>query len=144
MRAEEALPSRGFYLAWIAHELAQYGAEEEAVYLAADGDPARILVATDLGVLELTAQRHGSYARSEYESMRGRLHPWRDLTDMTLETETEGPSQDALRGHTDFWTRLHLVVPALDLDAKGPGMKELPGLDDFARVCARHVGEFHR
>lgn len=133
MTPEEALPS-SFIRDWVAHELAQYGAEPAATYLAENTDPVvRVLVATDVGVLDLKAERSGPHSNSTY-TLGGRLHPWHVMRDLDLTTETH-----LLSSHSeDHYSLLHLSIPALGLSSDGDS-PDGRGQADFARACVKAI-----
>lgn len=138
MQADTVLSGHGFLQTWIAHELAVYGVESEAFYLAEYADSrSRFLIATEIGVLDLTAVPNTE--QPGISELRCRLHGWEQITDMLLESEAFAPRTTVTRGDTGWWSQLHLVVPAIELDATEQGHDDRSGLGDFARQCARHV-----
>ncbi|CAN5618629.1 hypothetical protein BH23CHL7_BH23CHL7_08230 [soil metagenome] len=128
MKHDAVFEGSRFVPEWIRHELSQFGAEELATYLARDdaGPDRRVLVATDLGVLDLR-MRPGSTGNSILFSQ---MRLWESIGDVSMTTTTY-----AEEGR-QFRSTLSLSITALKLDDERDTFPER-GLADFARVCLR-------
>jgi hypothetical protein len=115
---------------WVRLHLESLGAEDVAVYaLAASGqdDERRVLVATEVGLLDSWYAPHGSTARF---SLSVRLYPWTTVRGVDLRGET---FRLWAHEHQSRW-RLRLARPALDTMADTPDLGR--ALAEFAAACS--------
>jgi hypothetical protein len=115
---------------WVRLHLETLGAEDVAVYaMAASGqdDERRILVATEVGLLDSWYAPHGSTARF---SLSVRLYPWTTVRGVDLRGET---FRLWAHEHQSRW-RLRLTRPALDTMADTPDLGR--ALAEFAASCS--------
>ena len=115
---------------WVRLHLESLGAEDIAVYaLTASGqdDERRVLVATEVGLLDSWYAPHGSTARF---SLSVRLYPWTAVRGVDLRGET---FRLWAHEHQSRW-RLRLARPALDTMADTPDLGR--ALAEFAAACS--------
>jgi hypothetical protein len=115
---------------WVRVHLDSLGTEDVAIYaLAASGqdDERRVLVATEIGLLDSWYAPHGSTARF---SLSVRLYPWTAVRGVDLRGET---FRLWAHEHQSRW-RLRLARPALDTMADTPDLGR--ALAEFAAVCS--------
>jgi hypothetical protein len=115
---------------WVRAHLESLAVEDVAVYaLAAAGqdDERRVLVATEVGLLDSWYAPHGSTARF---SLSVRLYPWQTVRGVDLRGET---FRLWAHEHQSRW-RLRLGRPALDTMADTPELGR--ALAEFAAACA--------
>jgi hypothetical protein len=115
---------------WVRLHLESLGAEDVAVYaLAASGqdDERRVLVATEVGLLDSWYAPHGSTARF---SLSVRLYPWTTVRGVDLRGET---FRLWAHEHQSRW-RLRLARPALDTMGDTPDLGR--ALAEFAAACS--------
>jgi len=115
---------------WVRLHLESLGTEDIAIYaLAASGqdDERRVLVATEVGLLDSWYAPHGSTARF---SLSIRLYPWTTVRGVDLRGET---FRLWAHEHQSRW-RLRLVRPALDTMADTADLGR--ALAEFAAVCS--------
>lgn len=118
---------------WVILHLATLGVEDKAVYaLAAAGqdEERRVLVATDVGLLDSWYAPRGSTARF---SLSVRLYPWPTVAGVDLRGET---FRLWAHEHQSRW-RLRLARPALDTMADTPELGR--ALAEFAAICSMMV-----
>lgn len=114
---------------WIALQLAGLGVDEIAIYAveAGDDEQRRILVATEVGLLDGWYGPRGSTARY---TLRARLHPWQAVRDVELRVETYRVW--ALE-HRTRW-HLRMRHPAFESASESPDLGA--ALAEFAKVAA--------
>jgi hypothetical protein len=115
---------------WVRLHLETLGADDFAVYaMAASGqdDERRILVASEVGLLDSWYAPHGSTARF---SLSVRLYPWTSVRGVDLRGET---FRLWAHEHQSRW-RLRLARPALDTMADTPELGR--ALAEFAAACS--------
>lgn len=115
---------------WIAEELKTLGAEELAVYAleqGAEADERRILVATEIGLIDHTYAPFGSTARYR---LSGRLYPWQTVRGVALSGET---FRLWAHEHGTRWS-LRLDHPSFEVSSEAPELKR--ALVDLGRICA--------
>lgn len=115
---------------WVRLHLESLGTEDIAVYaLAASGqdEERRVLVATEVGLLDSWYAPHGSTARF---SLSVRLYPWTAVRGVDLRGET---FRLWAHEHQSRW-RLRLARPALDTMADTPDLGR--ALAEFAASCS--------
>lgn len=115
---------------WVQVHLQSLGVEDVAMYaIAAVGqdEERRVLVATEVGLLDSWYAPHGSTARF---SLSVRLYPWPTVHGVDLRGET---FRLWAHEHQSRW-RLRLVRPALDTMADNPELGR--ALAEFAAACS--------
>lgn len=118
---------------WVTLHLATLRVEDVAVYaLAAAGqdEERRVLVATEVGLLDSWYAPRGSTARF---SLSVRLYPWQTVAGVDLRGET---FRLWAHEHQSRW-RLRLARPALDTMADTPDLGR--ALAEFAATCSMMV-----
>lgn len=115
---------------WIGIELRNLGAEDLAVYaveIGRDGDERRVLVATEIGLLD---HRYAPYGSSARFRLSGVLHPWQTLRGVDLRSEI---FRLWAHEHSARW-HLRLEHPAFDTATESPELGA--ALCHLARICA--------
>jgi hypothetical protein len=115
---------------WAALQLKTLGVDEIAIYAAEAGNEdemRRILIATEIGMLDSLYAPRGSTARY---SLSGRLYPWQAVRDVDLRVETYRVW--ALE-HRTRW-HLRMRRPAFESATESPELGA--ALADFAKVAA--------
>lgn len=124
--------------ALVQRELGELGAEELAAHVAvhADGERQRILVATNLGLLDYNYAR-SSPAATTFE-LRGTLHRWPSIRGMRLQSDAQW--DDADRTARSIW-RLVAEDPRIELNAESTELDRgaVTPLLDFARACLKSL-----
>lgn len=127
--------------ALIAHQLGELDADELASHVTMnENGRQRILVATDIGLLEFT------WAPSSTEPdavwmLRGGLTRWHSVKGLRLQTDAQfDPVYEKMQS---IW-RLVAEEPRIELSATSessdPSDRALPALLAFARACVQHAG----
>lgn len=115
---------------WIALELQNLGVEDLAVYAleaGTEGDERRVLVASEVGLLDHRYAPFGSSARYRLAML---LYPWQVLRGVELRADT---FRLWAREHRTRWAfKLH--HPHFEAATESPDLGQ--ALCDFARVCA--------
>ena len=115
---------------WIALELESLGVEDLAVYAmeaGAEGDERRVIVATEIGLLDHRYAPFGSSARYRLAML---MYPWQVLRGVELRADT---FRLWAREHRTRWSfRLH--HPHFEAATESPDLGQ--ALCDLARVCA--------
>jgi len=115
---------------WIALELESLGVEDLAVYAleaGAEGDERRVMVATEIGLLDHRYAPFGSSARYRLAML---MYPWQVLRGVELRADT---FRLWAREHRTRWSfRLH--HPHFEAATESPDLGQ--ALCDLARVCA--------
>jgi hypothetical protein len=115
---------------WIAMELASLGVEDLAVYAleaGQEGDERRVMVATEIGLLDHRYAPFGSSARYRLAML---MYPWQVLRGVELRADT---FRLWAREHRTRWSfRLH--HPHFEAATESPDLGQ--ALCDLARVCA--------
>jgi hypothetical protein len=115
---------------WIGVELSNLGVEDLAVYAieaGTDGDERRVLVATEVGLID---HRYAPYGSSAHYRLAGRLYPWQTTRGVELRSDI---FRLWAHEHRARW-HLRLHHPPFEAATESP---ELGGaLCDFARICA--------
>jgi hypothetical protein len=115
---------------WIAMELAALGVEDLAVYAVeagTEGDERRVMVATEVGLLDHRYAPFGSSARYRLAML---MYPWQVLRGVELRADT---FRLWAREHRTRWSfRLH--HPHFEAATESPDLGQ--ALCDLARVCA--------
>lgn len=115
---------------WIALELESLGVEDLAVYAleaGSEGDERRVMVATEIGLLDHRYAPFGSSARYRLAML---MYPWQVLRGVELRADT---FRLWAREHRTRWSfRLH--HPHFEAATESPDLGQ--ALCDLARVCA--------
>ncbi len=115
---------------WIAIELQTLGVEDLAVYVleaGTEGDERRVMVATEVGLLDHRYAPFGSSARYRLAML---MYPWQVLRGVELRADT---FRLWAREHRTRWSfRLH--HPHFEAATESPDLGQ--ALCDLARVCA--------
>ena len=115
---------------WIALELQSLGVEDLAVYAleaGQEGDERRVMVATEVGLLDHRYAPFGSSARYRLAML---MYPWQVLRGVELRADT---FRLWAREHRTRWSfRLH--HPHFEAATESPDLGQ--ALCDLARVCA--------
>jgi hypothetical protein len=115
---------------WIAMELTSLGIEDLAVYAleaGTEGDERRVMVATEIGLLDHRYAPFGSSARYRLAML---MYPWQVLRGVELRADT---FRLWAREHRTRWSfRLH--HPHFEAATESPDLGQ--ALCDLARVCA--------
>jgi hypothetical protein len=115
---------------WIVLELENLGVEDLAVYAVeagTDGDERRVLVATEIGLLD---HRYAPYGSSAHYRLAGRLYPWQTTRGVEFRSDIF-----RLWAH-EHRARWHLRVqfPPFEAATESPDLGA--ALCHFARICA--------
>ena len=120
--------------ALVQRELGELGAAELAAHatLHADGERQRILVATEVGLLDYNYAPE-SPGSATYE-LRGTLHRWPSIRGLRLQSDAQW--DDNARKARSVW-RLVAEEPKIELSAESTedDRAEVTALLDFARAC---------
>ena len=118
----------------VQRELGELGATELAAHVAihADGERQRIMIATDIGLLDYNFGPT-SVGSSTYE-LRGMLYRWPSLRGMRLQSDAQW--DDNTKTARSVW-RLIAEEPRIELAAESSEQDRLAvsALVDFARAC---------
>ena len=115
---------------WIGMELRSLGVEDLAVYAVeagAEGDERRVIVATEVGILDHRYAPFGSSARYRLAML---LYPWQVLRGVELRADTF--RLWAMEHRTRWSFKLH--YPVFEASTESPDLGQ--ALCDLARVCA--------
>ena len=115
---------------WVSLQLKTLGVDEIAIYAVESGDEdeqRRILVATEIGLLDGVYAPRGSTARY---SLSGRLYPWQAVRDVELRVETYRVWA------LEHRTRWHLRVGRPAFESATESAELGAALADFAKVAA--------
>lgn len=115
---------------WIGMELRSLGVEDLAVYATeagAEGDERRVIVATEVGLLDHRYAPFGSSARYRLAML---LYPWQVLRGVELRADTF--RLWAMEHRTRWSFKLH--YPVFEASTESPDLGQ--ALCDLARVCA--------
>jgi hypothetical protein len=121
-------------------QLAQLGATEDAAHVAgAENGRLRILVATDIGLLDYRYHPAGADPDGPW-SLRGDVYRWMSVRGLRLQTEGQVESGAA---HQARWIwRFVAEDPKIDLAAEstGSGERSPAAVLPLARACLEHAG----
>lgn len=115
---------------WIGLELRNLGVDDLAVYaveIGRDGDERRVLVATEVGLLD---HRYAPYGSSARYRLSGVLYPWQTLRGVDLRSDI---FRLWAHEHRVRW-HLRLEHPAFDAATESPELGA--ALCHLARICA--------
>jgi hypothetical protein len=115
---------------WIALHLSALHVEDVAIYAIPQGrddEGRRVLIATEVGLLDGTYAPRGS---SAHYSLQVRLFPWHAVSGVSLLAETYRLWANEHR----TWWRLRVATPALDVQTEDPELG--CALADLATACA--------
>ena len=120
-------------------QVAMLGATEFASHAEKDPDSGRlrILVATDLGLLDYTYGPHG--AASGSWTLHGRFNRWASVKGLRLQTDAQ--LEDYSHAGRSVW-RLLIEEPKAELsaDSKGTDEHSETALLEFAQACIQYAG----
>ena len=124
----------------IVRQLGELGAQELAAHVTEEAERGRhrILIATDIGLLDYTWSASSTKANATW-SLRGGLVRWPSVKGLRLQTDGEyDPAKDLTRS---IW-RLVAEEPRMELAAtdEEPGYRSLTALLTFARACLERTG----
>jgi hypothetical protein len=120
-------------------QLADMGATEFAAHVAvnADNGRLRILVATDLGLMDYHYGPAGSDPEGPW-SLRGQLHRWISVKGLRLQSDAQ--LDEANDSAQSVW-RLVAEDPKVELTASShQGEQEIAAVMALANACIRHAG----
>lgn len=115
---------------WIGLELSNLGVEDLAVYAVEagnDGDERRVLVATEVGLLD---HRYAPYGSSAHYRLAGRLYPWQTTRGVELRSDI---FRLWAHEHRARW-HMRLLHPPFEAATESPELGA--ALCHFARICA--------
>ncbi|TMB55720.1 MAG: hypothetical protein E6J47_06380 [Chloroflexi bacterium] len=127
--------------AMLQEQLAELGAEEAATHVAVNPDSGRvrILIATDLGLLDYGFQPTGEDPGAA-SMLRGQLHRWASVRGLRVQTDAQLEAD----GSQKRWL-WHLVVdePRIELvaDSDGSAERAPAAVLPFARACLALGGQ---
>jgi hypothetical protein len=134
--------SLGRARAILQHHLGELGAAEYAAHVALNTDNGRlrILVATDIGLLDYHYQPAGADPEGPW-ALRGQLYRWVSVKGLRLQTDAEIEDTDEAADARWVW-RLTAEDPKIELTAESTSLGERsPGaLLPLARACIQHAG----
>jgi hypothetical protein len=119
---------------WVQEHLATLGLDEIAIYAVEEGvagDGRRVLVATEIGLLDY---RYGPQESTARFSMAGRLYPWQAVLGVDLRVET---SRLWALEHRTSWS-LAIARPRFSTMTDDPDLGR--ALGDFAKAAAIMAG----
>ena len=118
----------------VQRELGELGATELAAHVAihADGERQRIMIATDIGLLDYNFAP-STVGSSTYE-LRGNMYRWPSIRGMRLQTDAQW--DDNSKTARSVW-RLVAEEPHIELSAESneQDRHEVSALLEFARAC---------
>ena len=115
---------------WAAQQLVTLGVDEIAVYAheaGSESEQRRLLVATEIGLLDLLYGPRGSSARY---GLAGRLYPWQSVRGVDLRVDTY---RVWAHEHRTRWS-LTMLRPRFRQETDSPELGT--AVCDFAKVCA--------
>lgn len=115
---------------WAAQQLVTLGVDEIAMYAheaGAESEQRRLLVATEIGLLDLLYGPRGSSARY---GLAGRLYPWQSVRGVDLRVDTY---RVWAHEHRTRWS-LTMLRPRFRQETDSPELGT--AICDFAKVCA--------
>lgn len=115
---------------WAAQQLVTLGVDEIAVYAheaGTESEQRRLLVATEIGLLDLLYGPRGSSARY---GLAGRLYPWQSVRGVDLRVDTY---RVWAHEHRTRWS-LTMLRPRFRQETDSPELGT--AICDFAKVCA--------
>lgn len=125
--------------ALLQRQLGELKADEYATHVSvnADNGRLRVLVATDIGLLEYSYTPMGADPQGQW-ILRGLAYRWASVRGLRLQTDaTLDPAGD---GAQEMW-RLVAEDPKIELAVSSEaGPREVAGLLDFARACLQNAG----
>lgn len=124
--------------ALLQRQLGELGAAEYAAHVALNPDNGRlrILLATDIGVLDYHYAPAGTNPEEAW-ILRGQLHRWISVRGLRLQTDAQ--LEDGSDETRSIW-RLVAEDPKIDLTVTNDaGDQAVKALLDFARSCIQHA-----
>lgn len=133
--------SLGRARAILQRHLGELGAAEYAAHVALNTDNGRlrVLVATDIGLLDYNYLPAGSDPEGPW-ALRGQLYRWRSIKGLRLQTDAQLEEGDANEARW-IW-RLTAEEPRIDLVAESvsEGERSPDAVLPLARACVQHAG----
>jgi hypothetical protein len=127
--------------ALLQRQLGELGAAEYAAHVTLNPQNGRlrILVATDIGLLDYSYQPSGADPEGPW-ALRGHMYRWMSVKGLRLQTDAEIREGDADSEARWIW-RLTAEDPKIELSAESTELGERsPGaLLPFARACIQHA-----
>ena len=130
--------SLGRSRAILQHHLGELGAVEIAAHVTLNPDNGRlrILIATDMGLLDYGYQPAGADPEGPW-SLRGELHRWASVHGLRLQTDAQ---LDEVTGAVRAVWRLVAEEPKMELmGVSDDDRQPIAALLPFARVCIQHA-----
>jgi hypothetical protein len=123
------------------HQLGELGGQEIASHVALNSENGRlrVLVATDIGLLDYHYQPAGADPEGPW-SLRGELHRWASVRGLRLQTDAQVDEQADTVDARWIW-RLIAEDPKIDLTAEsnGTGERSPWALLPLATACIEHA-----
>ena len=133
--------SLGRARAILQRHLGELGAAEYAAHVAQNSDNGRlrVLVATDIGLLDYNYQPAGADPQGPW-ALRGQLYRWMSVKGLRLQTDAQLEDGDAVDARW-IW-RLTAEEPKIELVAESTaeGERSPDALLPLARACIEHAG----
>lgn len=134
--------SLGRARAILQRHLGELGAAEYAAHVALNTDNGRlrVLVATDIGLIDYTYQPAGSDPEGPW-ALRGQLYRWISVKGLRLQTDAQLEGADDAAAARWIW-RLTAEEPKIDLTAESAaaGERSPDAVLPLARACIEHAG----
>lgn len=134
--------SLGRARAILQRHLGELGAAEYAAHVALNKDNGRlrVLVATDIGLLDYNYQPAGSDPEGPW-SLRGQLYRWMSVKGLRLQTDAQVEDGEDATDAQWIW-RLTAEEPKIELTAESTaaGERSPDALLPLARACIQHAG----
>jgi hypothetical protein len=123
------------------HHLGELGAAEYAAHVAVNPENGRmrILIATDIGLLDYTYQSVGADRKGAW-ALRGQLYRWVSVKGMRLHTDAQIDEDSESTDARWIW-RLTAEDPKIELTAESMelGERSPAALLPLARACIEHA-----
>ena len=133
--------SLGRARAILQHHLGELGAAEYAAHVAMNPENGRlrVLVATDIGLLDYNYQPAGADPAGPW-ALRGQLYRWTSVKGLRLQTDAQLEDSDAADARW-IW-RVTAEEPKIELVAESfaEGERSPDALLPLARACIEHAG----
>jgi hypothetical protein len=134
--------SLGRARAILQRHLGELGAAEYAAHVALNtaNGRLRVLVATDIGLIDYTYQPAGSDPEGPW-ALRGQLYRWISVKGLRLQTDAQLEASEDAADARWIW-RLTAEEPKIDLTAESaaPGERSPDAVLPLARACIEHAG----
>jgi len=133
--------SLGRARALLQRQLGELGAAEHAAHVTLNPENGRlrILVATDIGLLDYHYQPAGTDREGPW-TLRGQMYRWVSVKGLRLQTDAQIDSGDTEAEARWIW-RLSAEDPKIELTAESTslGERSAAALLPFARACIQHA-----